>query len=675
MGGFYNNHMLQQMGFFNKLERLLFVEGVTTIRPGQAATAINTALAKFHNASQPLRAELAQYSARLQSKTQRQGLAWEAISIINPAARQTYMATNGFLPREREAVQNIMDLMQPIHGVRMVPALNQLRGYIAQVNTMFAVGNITNPYRPVMPEQFPDIQHFIAHAEAVQLRLEVPNAARIFDEYIRSYYMAQHVKPTWDAVWSEYSKMGNWKDFRGATPLRPVADLMLGWMKGIERGFQPDQDKLVDGMKSMLGAVGVPVTSQEVSGMYGWGMKQTYRATMGTPKAVIRDSFQFLTAVPMVGAKNVSAAIKELMGNNRSAAFQLALSKGYAELGIPAIVDVPAAESVVDPQIPGAPSPFTARETATREKAQAVSDFFRDMIPPALRETEGTWFDVLKAYTSQGVFFRIVVACAAEKNFLSVHASWVTGKVKNLDRATGMDILEHAERRNINELVQQGRTQAAAEAYAHASADLYMNRYNSKENARGNHSTMGRLGTQLGGFTTFQLRQFYQVGVKGAMEGSPTAFRYLAGMAAIYGATELATKATGWDFSSYNPMNLFNPFKENARGLGGPLAEPMIATAQAAAQVFENPAGQPTRRDEVAFAAMDKAVSRALPLLGGGLTAAAKLANQTGQSLMSTDPSRAIIGQLLVGEKRDPAMIDLNRQIIGWGKQGNGARQ
>ena len=659
------NHVLDSRSFMGKLEELLFNAGAGELRPSKDTYELRTALDLFHSYAQPHRQKLTKIADQFNSPRHRKGQVWSTLDIVNPQARDAEMTRLGFSGSERQGIADLESIFTDIHGAKGTSVRNQMLGYIAHVsnNLKYAV---PNPYQVApgnrLQGRLPDIQHFISHAEKLNLRLEVPNASRIMDEYVRSYFMEQHVRKQWDATYKSWNQIRNWQDARGARPIAGVGDMVLNWMQGIERGFQPDLDPALTATQSVLGAAGIPLEKREILRLYGWGTKQSYKALLGfRSDAILGDLVQPVLAMPWTGTKALRESMQEMADPARaSAAFQRAIDAGYATRAIPALVDLPVDQSAMAFGTPTQASSFSPSEDARRKLGQFVADKLSDMTPKWLRSVDNTPLDALYLYTNKDVVARAIIGNASEAKFLRTMAGLQPGATDTqIHRALGSDAFEFSRKRQVMELVKSGNVIDASRAYANTVADMVMLRYGIKEGARGNHTVTGRLFTSMGGFASGMIRTAWTVGNGVVRTGSPTGLKLLAMGIGINKLTSLAERETGWNWDRYNPFD----FTQNRRA-GGPWFRTFASVAEAGVAGFEGAGGPLTTRAAQTVGGAAREVVRSAPMLGGSVTAAVQTINRASGALQDpTDPGGAFLGYLLTGQRKDAEMTEFNRQM------------
>jgi len=695
---FSMQHVLPSSYFFDRMEELLFKAGGPSLRPGQQMEKMRELISTFYNDSEPHIAKLTKLMNRVSSDTRRKGKVWRALDLPlqptqnQPVSRAAYMQREGFTAAERQVVDETEQMLTDVYGGNKQLADRvwlQLKAYVNIVEQNIVAGS-PNPYR-VPQGTFTDITHFIEHAERRQLRLEVPETGNIMYEYLRSYYWSQNVKPSWDQMQAGWRAISRWQDARGERVLRPVAEHVLTWMNGVENGFMPKNDPVVNALQSALGMFGIPLNKAETMQMISGTMSSAYRALLGwNPASTIRDSLQFLGAAPWTGFDNLRESMFEVVGRRgqaaRNAVWQRALQEGWTELGIPPHPGTNVHQSAMLPGAPPLQSGFTPAEEARRELAQNVTDFFRDMTPVGLRSIEGTKLDPLWAYTQQGVVLRIVVANAATKRFDQVMAKPQT--IASAMRSIGADVLSFAQRRNIEEALVAGQTSEARKIYTNTVANTVMNRYGLKEGAVGNHTVTGRLFSQLGGHSSHQLASMLNL-AKGGFTGtnvgekavnfvtgkaSPTLYRMTAMMGMLGGALYTIQQQTGWNMMKMHPLN----WAANPQMLGGPLKEPALNVVEALNQAPGMlMADNPSYRQREALRSLTELPGSFLKMAGAP-AAAFRLASGVAKATGDNTPE-SLARYLVTGDRRPQAAVNAkqaNDNLLSYleGRSGTGAR-
>lgn len=573
LDNFLWQNVMPSRAFFDRMDELLEQAGAPMLAPGQDTFNLRTAISRFYNTSADQIGALTTTMNQFQSGTNRAGNVWGALDLPVAGAprvqsRAAFMAQKNFSGREISAVAELETLGENVAGPQ---AWRNLQAYVATVKAQMIAG-VPNPYAvpAALQPQLANIDFFMKHAARRQLRLEVPDAGTILHEYMRAYHWEQEVAPIWAATAQKWRSVANWQDFRGERVMRPLAEYVLGWMDGVENGFLPQSDAVLNGVQYALEKFGVPLTKRETMNIIGGTMSSSYRALLGwNPYSVLRDATQPLMATPWTGVGNLRDAFLEISGAKgiaaQRAAWQAALDNGWTEKGIPPILAANVDQSAISAGLPLQQQQFTPTQEKIRELGQMVGDFVHDMLPPALRSLEGTKLDPLWAYTQQGVVARVVVGNAAAKRFDEVLAQPWT--VQQAVRELGAPNLSRAQARHIEELLTSGKTAEARNVFASTVADVTMNRYGVKEGAIGNHQVLGRIGTQLGGHSSHQIAMFYNLARGGVM--NKTTAKMLMTIGAFTGVYKALEAETGWSWTKWHPLNW-----AQAPQLGGPLLRP-----------------------------------------------------------------------------------------------------
>ncbi len=659
LDGFWWKHMMPAREFFDELENQLEKAGAPGMMPGRDTYDLRQSIAKFHNTSEPHIEALTQRMNVFQSDRKRNGHVWRAWTNTtmvptqaSPVSRQVYMQTHKFNAKERAAVAEFDSMLDPIHGPNANMIKTMLTMYVNTVERNLARGTV-NPYDVgTMRSALAPIEHFMAHAEKRQLRLEVPEMGTIMHEYLTSYFWSKEVEPQWVPIKKKWAKAARWTDPRGATPIKPLADYVLGWMQGVEGGFQQQNDPLISGVQSALDKFGVPLTKRETVNLVSGTMSSTYRALLGwNTSTIIRDGLQFVTAIPYLGVKHIASAAADLGGRSgnrvRTKMWQDAIDEGWAERSIPPLPEVDVNQSAILPGIPLAASEFDAAQEARRAFGQKVGDFLTDLTPTSLRSVEGTKLDPLWAYTQQGVIFRVVVTNAAVRNFDEVLGTPAASA--DLVKKLNANALSRRVQRDLEERLDAGDIKGARNLYATSVADAVYGRFGSKESALGNHTMLGRMGTQLGGFTSNLMGQLNNIRKAGFGTDNKVLYGSIATAGAFIGSLKLLEEETGLRWTRLNPWNFLN----NPRMLGGPLVEPAWKLMKGAEGAAALALGDGSRLDERNMATAIKDVPGDILRMAGAPGAAFR----QGTGLVNAAQNGMLPEYLGLGERRQPEVV------------------
>lgn len=528
-----------------------------------------------------MRRMLNEFLGVFKPKHMAQGTVARISEIASPNRRFELMQEAGFSQAEVEAMgamrQFFDDMRVRAKEHPQTADIGNVLDYIPHLRAHQAAGRVrgTDHYDPFDKWQndLPDSEKWFAlYAREGNLDSRVIDIRELAVRYVRGMAFEQEVAPTWNKM------VQKWGDPRlGATDeTRNMQGVMLGWLKMIRYGQDPNSDPLLRLVGGALEPFGI--TPADVSRGLGGLSGAMYRRFLGgSVRPIARDLIQPLNLIPEVGFRAVGRGYLKFFRSqaDRMEMYEYAINNGLVEIGRaqvptpevmsgqPAIVPGSGREllfaktgDLLQQATPGLPNPIESagltlspERAARRELGARVGRAIGGAMPAWARKgIAGTIKDPLFGYLHVGIMNRVVSAWvgkeAAERALtkrlqegLSDQAFLQEAHMLHLDKERQRLFLEDA-RHDPERAI----TRRAIEA-----ADV-QHRYGHHEHPRyiRNAKMTGKLGAQLGTFTIQQLALWTQ-----AMKNLPwtgpgnNKWKYAARLGGLMGGIKIAADKSG----------------------------------------------------------------------------------------------------------------------------------
>jgi len=267
-----------------------------------------------------------------------------------------------------------------------------------------------------------------------------------------------------------------------------------------------------------------------------------------------RDSIQLFLAAPRVGLDELGSALKNYVTGGeevKAAMWQRGIDNGWVQLNRPRIAAPGTFETGFQPSTPEAAQQIGSVNRRT-ELMQALGDALHDFVPPGMRHLTNTPLHPLYFYTKQGERMRLFVGEAGYQKAASALADYraagANGDFQKLMGDSMARTFEPAVQNHFKDLVAAGQDNEAASFMARQLADATQFRYGTIENPELARSTFGRIGMQMGNFST----QFYQYLKESLRYGTwGDKAKFLSTLGGVSYALHAAKQATGWNFDKW----------------------------------------------------------------------------------------------------------------------------
>ena len=546
-------------------------------------TAIQSGTMVAHNEANPWLGEVNEILKVFPRQMIRDGTVTKVAEIADYNARIAEMHRLGYTPEQFAAQRRIEDFTDRLHGSLVQGGIlrpsQYIFGYMSHVRMRQGMPGISDPYSDPQGLLGP-YEYFAQFAREGTLNMRQLNTEWLMNYMVRAAMFQKHVAPHWNAMQSE------WADPR--IPIR-ARNYVEGFLTVVRRGYSPEQGSLIAGTTKVLNNLGAPVTQQEVShAVNSLGFANVYRAFIGTPAALARDSIQIFTAGVQVGHGPLMRTLTTYLRDPaaRKLMNERALELGWVESRQQ---QVPLSEGFGEPVIaPDGRALFSPEMEARRARIEAAIDQLYETLPFFRGQFSGSKIDPLYLYGKLGGFARIVAGntgwLEADKLILQMRRGETTwtqavngGLLGNYPQAV---------REEFRRLITHGDLDGARKLIAVETANSQF-RYEASDRPPKTHTIGGRVLTMMGNFSmqfAQQLKQWAQ---------APNSVKMYLRAGAVVGAVALVEKQTGWNFGSWY-------WHRSLTFTTGPLAEKAWNTVQAIGGMAKNLQGAPASQTQQA---------------------------------------------------------------------------
>lgn len=571
---------------WQNIDRNLNEAGLGDLRPWEDWDALTTQLTKKHNWENPWMDRWARIMDHFDAKQHRTGLVTQIYEIEDDALRLAKAQAAGFSPRQVQAIDEMHQFFREIFPETNLDPAREIARYISHVKARQSVG------APVQlafegAAMSPSVQPFYEMVRSGEMQLREMDARMLGNTYIRALGFNKYMKATWEPA------KAKWMEIKNIPELEPLANTFINWANLMKTGYVPGNDMVLDGVHSLMNFMMPGISKTQVRRIFNQGMTTTHLALLGyRPDVMARDSIQLFLALPRAG-KDLLAVMRDMATGGRSTMEEMmnrGLEAGTVVLGKPKIADTGVFEESMAMTPEGLVEQQGPRGPLYRVM-QATTDALRNMVPDGLRHLENTPFHPLYFYTKQSERMRMVVGEAgirrAERalaNYRQLPAE-AQGAMEQLMGESAARTFDPAVQRKFQELVASGNDKEASYFLGRQLADATMFRYGVVENPEIARTTLGRMGMQMGNFST----QFYQYGKESLANGNwQDKAKFLAMLGGVSYGLNAAAKLTGWDFSKWQFYNALTftggPWIQNAME-----AQTLASNAARMAQSGDNP--------------------------------------------------------------------------------------
>lgn len=539
--------------------------GLGQLRPWDDWDALTTALTKKHNWEHPWLDRWARITDHFNVKDLREGRVTQIYEIEDDALRLRKAQEAGFGPRQIAALDEMHQYFRELFPVTGLDPAREIARYISHVRARQSMGaSVANAFEGYAMN--PAVEPFYEMVRAGGMQLRELDARNLGNIYVRSLGFQKYMRADWDAATRK------WRDIAQIEELKPLANTFMNWANLMKTGYIPGNDKTLQVAQSVLDMFMPGITRAQTAKIFNQGLSVTHLALLGyRPDVMARDSIQLLLALPR--AKSDLVAVMRDMATGgaevRQQMFDRGLEAGTVVLGKPRI----AGSGVFEPHMAGV-VPGTAdngmqlgmeginlvEQEGPRgplyKALQATTDALHDLVPDSMRHLEGSKLHPLYFYTKQSEQMRMVVGEAGIRRASRAIAEYrAAGEAGSLDQLMGDSMartFDPSVQQKFKDFIASGNDKEAANFLARQLTDATMFRYGMVENPEFARDTFGKMGMQMGNFST----QFYQYAKESVRNGTFTdKAAFWAMMGGVAAGLKAAEKATGWGFSKWQFYN------------------------------------------------------------------------------------------------------------------------
>lgn len=571
---------------WQSISRNLDAAGLGDLRPWDDWDALTTALTHKHNWENPHMDRWARIMDHFDPQQHRTGLVTQIYEIEDDALRVVKAREAGFSPRQVEALDEMHQFFRDIFPETNLDPARELARYISHVKARQSMG------APVQlafegAAMSPSVQPFYEMVRSGEMQLREMDARLLGNTYIRALGFQKHMKDIWEPA------KAKWMEIKNIPELEPLANTFINWANLMKTGYVPGNDMVLDGVHSLMNFMMPGITKTQVRRIFNQGMTTTHLALLGyRPDVMARDSIQLFLALPRAGT-DLLAVMRDMATGGRAGMEEMmnrGLEAGTVVLGKPKIADTGVFEESMA-MTPEGPVQQQGPRGPLYRVMQSTTDALRSMVPDGLRHLENTALHPLYFYTKQSERMRMVVGEAGIRRAERAIADYrslapeTQGAMDRLMGGSAARTFDPAVQRKFQELVAAGQDKEASYFLGRQLADATMFRYGVVENPEIARTTLGRMGMQMGNFST----QFYQYGKESLANGNwVDKAKFLATMGGVSFGLRAAAKATGWDFSKWQFYNALTftggPWIQNAME-----AQTLASNVSRMAQAGDNP--------------------------------------------------------------------------------------
>lgn len=579
-----------------KLEQQLYDSGVDLGKAWQHYEALDTGRARAFNEGQPWIAEWGDITRQFPRRTLRDGSVTRIHEIEDPNARMAawwrMQETHGLSDRDIKkatvADERITNFMQRFFQFLTddpafaISAEREIFRYMPHVRARQAQG-----VKDAFDTQFlsPEVQFFGEFAREGNMQFRVMDARELGTHMVRSAMFKKHEAQAWGEL------VNAWDDPRIPESMR---NYMLDFAKLTRYGYDPRGEIAVRGVQSgMEKMLGLKLTSREAAHLLNVPTGLMYMSMLaGRMSIFFRDAIQPLLALAKVEVPYMRGVYSDVMlgaGQKLTRTqeqrlvemYDRGLKGGWIERENPNIEAAGIFEEqagVRDNEL----MRLSVEEVQHRETAARVGDALYQLPAWIVRPSESS-ISTLKWYGRQGQLHRLITGEAAWRQAtqsLQMYRESAIQAVINRDPSMAMPYrvfedqsffgsFEPAIRRKLEELVNVGADDQAADLFAREVANWSQFRYGRREMPEALRGNAGRIASMLGNFTG----QFIEGMYSSLANGSPRhKVRYGMTVGAVSGLMYYLKHKTGWSFDKWAWVP--NAFEFT----GGPMLE-KVATA------------------------------------------------------------------------------------------------
>lgn len=631
-----------------EIDRRLSAAGRGELRVYDDWNAVKTAADKNHNWQHPYLSRWRQIMSVFDVKDLRGGLVTSIYEIDDDVARIAAARQAGFSDEQIAALDQMNQFFKDLFPETGLDPARELKRYISHVRKREMAGAGAQSFEDYPMN--PVVDAFYEHARAGGMQMRELDARQLGNIYVRALGFQKFMAEPWGAA------MAKWNDLAHVPELEGLSGVMTNWLKMVRTGYNPAADVTLNTIHVAMKSLFPGMTKDQSRHLFNNGLSLTHGALLGySPHVMARDLMQLFLATPRTGHRQMASAIGEYLNGSmaqKDEIFQLGIKHGWVVLGKPRIAAPGVFEQgagsgvgAIERAAVGLPAEAAAGpETGGLWPVVKAAENVLDMLPGSMRNLEGSKFSPLHFYTKQGERMRLVTGLAqfrkTEAALAKYRAAGAGASMDDLMGESAARTFDPAVQRKFKELVAAGQDEEAAAYMARELTDATMFRYGTIENPEVARSVHGRIGMQMGSFST----QYYQYLKESLRNGTVSdKVRFGATHAAVFAALAGAKEATGWAFDKWQ-------FHNALFFTGGPwmgVAMDVIKGTQGVAATASGRGGTFAEREAAGLDRAAREIGRMVNPIAG--------AQRTAQSVMyglnSPDPVAGVARALIVGER------------------------
>lgn len=657
---------------WSEIDKRLQEIGMGDLRPWADYDTLTTAMDRKHDWEHGHLDRWARITDHFDAQDLRNGTVTQIYEIEDDAVRLAKAQEAGFGPRQIAALDEMHQFFRELFPSTGLDPAREIARYISHVRARQSMGaSVANAFEGYSMN--PAVEPFYEMVRSGNMQLRELDARNLGNIYIRSLGFQNFMRHDWDIATAK------WRSVAEIEELKPLANTFMNWANLMKTGHVPGIDGTLDNIHSVLNMMMPGFTKQQTARIINQGLSMTHLALLGyRPDVMARDSIQLFLALPRAG-RSLIGVMRDLASGGAAAhqaMYDRGIEAGTVILGKPRI----AGSGVFEPQMAGV-MPGTA-ETGMQpgmqgmqlveqegprgglyKVLQATTDALHDFVPDGLRHLQGSKLHPLYFYTKQSEKMRMVVGEAGIRNAekaIAEYRSTVdqpfvmglkerifghTSPFEKMMAESGARTFDPAVQQKFKDFVASGNDKEASYFIGRQLTDATMFRYGMVANPESARSTFGKMGMQMGNFTT----QFYQYGKESMLNGHWTdKAKFWAMMGGVTQGLWAAEKATGWAFSKWQ-------FYNSLSFTGGPWISNLF-NAQTAASAMAQMQYQDTdqsggdyllRQAQGAVSNLGRGLGQMLNPLGGLIRTAEGIST----AMDSPDPMNAFARLFITGQR------------------------
>ena len=531
--------------------------------------------------------------------------------------------------------------------------------YVTRVRAAAGAGS-ENPWSDATSSLPPELQFMGDYMRTGNLSPRNMDMRVIVGSYIRAATTQKYMGDAWS------SAVAKWSGSDFPPEAQPFQSLVLNTLNSFRTGMEPGYQLSVQGLRHALNTVGVPVTNDDVNGLWNPTLSLMYKAYLAfNPSLIIREGIRPLLAGTRIGFTPVIESYTKYATNAaaRAEMTQRAIAGGWVEPGETPMIGGDLLSSRSD--TPDNVQQFSNTGQTVRSLAQKSWDAVYDMMPRRFKTSApgegplGAAGPVLDAATNITKILETgkIVAGDAGYNVASRAIAAYRAGPPSEDAMAQLLGDSHIRARpqpvidKFTNMITDGRDEDAAQLMARESAADAGFRFGRVQGAVGTRGQDGRIAMALGNFSVQYANELLE-GMSNGTTGDRVAF--LARHAAVRGSLMAASAATGWNLSKYM-------WDHGLGWFGSPILNAAVAGVQDAHAVFERSTGAKLSPDDQSrITSLAKTAANPSSIVGGLVSSTGLARTLTGMESVSqsANPGEHFWQMLFTGESGNRTDIE-----------------